>query len=212
MVSLYGNPTEISIDQIKQTKKRSPKAKAPPVEAPVATLVPTTADLVDAGMAQPPAKKQKTEKQIAAAEARRKVAAEKKEAMEKEKKAAAELAAAVTKAKEEQAAAKKALAAEKRRLKKEQEAQESSPQSTPPPSEKQEKQEKHVNVQKMVESALKAKHATDGEKVAQKAVRFEAQQMVQEAMADPTIRAKVEKTQITSEQRLLRLMFPGRKF
>ncbi|HEY5141170.1 MAG TPA: hypothetical protein VIJ25_17925 [Methylococcales bacterium] len=197
MVSLYGNPTEISIAEIKQVKKRTPKPKveAAPV-APVAT--------VDA--VEPPAKKQKTEKQIAAAEARRVKAAEKKVEMEKAKQAAAELDASVNKAKQEQAAAKKALAAEKRRVKKEQEAQEASPQSTPPPA------EKHVNVQKMVESALKAKHANEGEKVAQKAVRFEAQQMVQEAMADPTIRAKVEKTQITSEQRLLRLMFPGRKF
>jgi hypothetical protein len=201
MVKLYATPVADLETPVKEIKKRTPKQK---VEEPV----PTVKDLVDVGMA-PPAKKQKTEKQIAAAESRRVKAAEKKAEMEKEKLAAAELAAAVTKAKEEQAAAKKALAAEKRRLKKEQEAQEASPQSTPPPAEK---QEKHVNVQKMVESALKTKHANDGEKVGQKAVRFEAQQMVQEAMADPSIRAKVEKTQITSEQRLLRLMFPVIQF
>lgn len=211
MVSLYGNsaPKQISIAEIKQVKKRIPIGKAAaPVEAPV----PTVADLVDAGMEPPVAKKQKTEKQIAATEARRVAAAEKKEALAKEKLAAAELAAAVQKAKEDQAAAKKALAAEKRRAKKEEkEQQEASPQSSPPPP-GEVKQEKHVNMQKMVESALKSKHANDGEKVAQKAVRFEAAQMVQEAMADPAIRAKVEKTQITSEQRLLRLMFPGRRF
>jgi hypothetical protein len=187
MAKIYSTP----IAQVKKTKKEEPEPVAVP--EPVAETE------------QPPAKKVKTEKQIAAAEARKIKAAEKRQALAEEKKRREEEEAIAAKAKEDQLAAKKALAAEKRRLKREQKQE-----TTPAPSEEEPLSNKHV--EKMVEAALHAKHTSEGERVAKKVVKHEARQMVTQALSDPEIRSKVERSQITGEQRLLKLMFPGRRW
>ena len=203
MVKLYTKKPDGSKSPVK--KQESPVKKEEPAKPVSEDAKPVDEQPVDE---QPPAKKQRSEKQIAATEARKEANRIKKE----EKLKAAEDARIAKEAKEkamaEQKEIKRQAALEKRRQKA---AERKNLQENTPSLSEHEAPPRQM--EKMVAFALKNQLEKEGSpRQPAKQIKQEAQQMVREAWQDPQVRTKIEKTQSSSERRMLSLMFPGRRW